>query len=201
MKHTLLTLALTLITSAASAGGFGKNPIPAPLPPPELPAPACNSLSYDFVEAVYQHSFAGEGADGFGLAMNKSINDNLFGFADYNQFSVPDEWYLGGGIGFALPVNQCIDWVSKLGAVYSDTDYAQQWNGTIGTGFRMGLTQWLQMDVFYHGYYSNFEDYSNSGSAALIFREVIAPKVDIIVYGSIGEDDYQSVATGLRYNF
>ncbi len=201
MKHTLLILALTLITSVATAGTFGKNAIPPPLISAEPPAPACNTLSYDFVEAVYQHSFAGDGAHGFGLATNKSITDNVFAFGDYNQFFSPDEWYLGGGIGLALPVNGCIDWVSKLGAVYSDTFYAQQMNGTFGTGFRMGLTNWLQMDVFYHGYYSNFEDYSNSGSAALILREVIAPKVDLIVYGSVGEGDYRAIATGFRYNF
>jgi hypothetical protein len=59
----------------------------------------------------------------------------------------------------------------------------------------------LQFDVFYHGYYSNFEDYSNSGSAALIFREILAPKMDVIVSGSVGEGDYQSIAAGIRYNF
>jgi hypothetical protein len=197
MKNSLLTLAVALIASAANAGTNAKNPVAPAVPP----APACNTLSYDFVEATWQHSFAGDGSDGYGLALNKTIAGNLFGFADFNQFFSPDEWYLGGGLGYAVPLTSCIDWVTKVGVVHSDTQFDQAWNGTVGTGFRVGLAQWLQLDVFYHGYYSDFEDYTSSGSAALIFREIIAPKVDVIVAGSVGEADYQSISAGIRYNF
>jgi hypothetical protein len=197
MKGTLLILAVALITSAANAGSSAKNPVVADAPP----APACNTLSYDFVEAVWQHSFAGDGSNGYGIALNKTIAGNLFGFADFNQLFSPDEYYVGGGLGYAVPLTSCIDWVTKVGAVYSDTQFDQNWNGTVGSGFRIGLAQWLQLDVFYHGYFSDFEDYTNSGSAALIFREIIAPKVDTIVACSIGEGDYQSISAGFRYNF
>ena len=135
------------------------------------------------------------------MAFNKTLVGDLFAFGDYNQFFSPDQWDLGAGVGYALPLTSCIDWVTKVGVLYSDSEFDQTWNGSVGTGFRIGLAQWLQLDVFYHGFYSDFEDYTSSGSAALIFREIIAPKVDVIVSGSVGEDDYQSISAGIRYNF
>jgi hypothetical protein len=202
MKKLLLTaaLALPLVTTLAGPQYTGKQPV-YPLPAPAPPKPACNNISYDFFEAAYVHSFVGDGADGYGLALNKLIAGGLFATADYNQFFNPDEFYIGGGLGYFVPVTSCLHWVNKAGLVYSDTQYDSALNGNIGTGFRIGVTNWLQLDVFYHGYYAEFSTYTSSGSAALVFRELLAPKMDMIVSGSVGEGDYQAMSAGLRYNF
>ncbi|MBL9118134.1 MAG: hypothetical protein JNJ83_24215 [Verrucomicrobiaceae bacterium] len=201
MKNTLLTLALALVVSNANAGVSGdiaKNPV---LPPPVAPAPACNNISYNFFEASWLHSFAGEGADGFGVALNKSIAGNLFATADYNQFFSPDQFDVAGGLGYFVPVTSCVHWVTKASLVYSETDFDDAFSGSAGTGFRIGLSQWLQLDVFYHAFWYDFDELTHSGSAALIFREILAPNVDVIVSGSAGEEDYQAISAGFRYNF
>jgi hypothetical protein len=199
MKTTLIALAVALTVTSANAGtSSAKNP---PQQPPAPPAPACNTISYDFVEANWLHSFSGDGADGFGVAINKTIVGNLFANADYNQYFNPDQFDVAAGLGYHVPLTSCIDWVVKASVVYGETDFDEAWSGSVGTGFRIGLASWLQLDVFYHGFYYDFEDYTSSGSAALIFREIIAPKVDIIIAGSIGEDDYEAISAGIRYNF
>lgn len=204
MKNTLLTLALALAASSAFAGPYGTPPPPPknPVIPAEPPPPACNTISYDFVEAQYLRLFGTNEADGFGAHISKSITGNLFGFGSYNQFwGDTDFLSLDAGLGYHIPMTSCVDLVGKVACVYDESDFDEAFSGTVGLGFRIGLAQWLQLDLFYHGYAYEFEEYSNSGSAALIFREVIAPSVDVIVAGGLGEDDYQQVSAGFRYNF
>jgi hypothetical protein len=133
--------------------------------------------------------------------VNKTIAGNLFAIADYNQFFNPDQFDIAGGLGYFVPLTSCIHWVNKASVVYSDYEGDTAFSGSVGTGFRIGLTNWLQFDVFYHGFWYDFDNYTSSGSAALIFREILAPKVDVIVAGSVGEDDYQGISAGFRYNF
>lgn len=198
MKNTLLTLALGLAVSSVQAGGDPKNPLPPSQPPP----PACNTISYDFIEAEYQHVFGESESDGYGIALSKTLNGNLFGFAAVNQyFGDVDMISTDAGLGYHIPVTNCVDLVVKAACVYEDDNWGSAWSGTAGAGFRVGLAQWLQLDVFYHGFWYDFDEYFNSGSAALIFREVVAPRVDVIVAGSVGEGDYEQITAGFRYNF
>jgi hypothetical protein len=197
MKNTLLALtAVSVLASQAAAGTTGKQPV-ATAP---APAPACNTISYDFIEAGWSRDLSGDGADGFGAAINKSLTDNLFGYADFNHFSSPDENYIGAGVGYHLPVTSCIDWVVKGGVLYSDLESTETWDGVFATGFRMSLNHWLQLDLFYNARWVDFDSVESSGSAALIFREVLAPKTDLFVLGSVGED-YEAIYAGFRYNF
>lgn len=200
MKNTLLTLALGLAVSSIQAG---TEPGPKnPIPPSQPPAPACNTISYDFAELEYHHLFSDYESDGIGAHISKTITGNLFGFGSYNQFFDGTELIsFDAGLGYHFQVTSCVDFVVKAACVYDDDIWEQTWSGLTGAGFRVGLAQWLQLDVFYHGFIYDFEDYISSGSAALIFREVLAPKVDVIVSGAVGEDDYQQVSAGLRYNF
>ncbi len=200
MKHTLLTLAFGLAVTSSFAGTSAapKNPVV----PASPPAPACNTISYDFVEAQYIRLFGENEADGFGAHISKSLTSNLFAFGSYNQFwGDTDFLSLDAGLGYHIPLTSCVDLVGKVACVYDESDFDEAFSGTVGLGFRIGLAQWLQLDLFYHGFAYEFEDYFSSGSAALIFREVIAPKVDIIVAGGVGEEDYQQVSAGFRYNF
>ncbi len=201
MKNTLLALVIGLAASSVQAGTeiSAKNP----LPPATPPAPACNTISYDFVELQYQHLFAdGEDSDGVGAHFSKSIVGSLFGFASYNKFfNDADFWSVDAGLGYHIPLTSCADLVVKGAVVYDEDNFDSAVSGSTGIGVRLGLAQWLQLDVFYHAFFYEFEDMSSSGSAALIFREVVAPKIDIIVAGSVGQDDYQDVSAGFRYNF
>jgi hypothetical protein len=144
------------------------------------------------------HDF--DDSDGFGIALSKTIAGNLFVYADYTQFLDPDEFYAGAGLGYHLPLTSCIDWVGKVGALYSDDLVGQTWGAEVATGLRIGITKWLQLDLFYSGRFVEFDTWESAGSAALIFREVLAPKLDFFVLGSVGED-YESLYTGIRYNF
>jgi hypothetical protein len=193
---------LTAAISLNAGPMWDKTPVLQPTPAAP-PPPLCNTISYDFVQAQYHHLFSEDyPSDGFGIATSKSLTDNLFGFANYNQYFDGTELLsIDAGLGYHVPVTQCIDFVVKAASVYDDSIYGSAFSGSGGLGFRMGLTSWLQVDVFYHGFWYKFEDYSNSGSAAVILREVIAPKLDVVLSGSVGQEDWQTVSAGLRFNF
>ncbi len=203
MKNNILTLALALVVSSANAGtSSSKQPT---MPPPAPPAPACNDLSYNFFEATYVHNF-GENdtdTDGYALTLSSTIVGNLFGFAEFNQgFGDSDFISADAGLGYHVPLTSCIDFVVKAAIVYDDYDNSDSeiWSGLGGVGFRIGLAKWLELDLFYHAFWDDFDKVESSGSLALIFREVIAPKVDIIIDGVVGENS-QGLSAGFRYNF
>lgn len=201
MKNTLLTLALALVVSNANAGTSAKNPVAAPPPP----APACNSISYDFVEGGYGHIFNDDGADADGayLTLSSTIAGNLFGFAEVNQYFSDDGdlFSADAGLGYHVALTSCIDWVIKAAIVYDDPENGSEvWSGIAATGFRVGLAKWLELDAFYHVFWEDFDRDVHGGSVALIFREIIAPKIDLVTAGVFTEDG-QAITAGIRFNF
>ena len=122
------------------------------------------------------------------------------------------------GVGYHVPVASTVDWVIELGAAYGEVDNTitaslgslsasisadgDAWGAVGSTGFRIALAKWLELDLFYTALYSDDteEDLTHAGSASLIFRELLAPKLDIVVSGGITEEA-EAISAGLRYNF
>jgi len=209
MKNITASLVF-LIASAAVAGPMGydsKNPKAPVLPPPApIPEPSCR-ISYDFLEAGYNHVMPDEGSTGQGyyLGFNKSINENFYGWGHGGQtFNTGwDQVDVAGGLGVHVPVGRCFDWVTKVGCLYVNGEGESNWGVVGGTGFRFSVASWLEINTFYH-FSNTFADPTDwrehSGSAALIFKEVLMPRVDTVLAG-VYADSGTGVSLGLRYNF
>ena len=203
----LLALSLLLAASSNLLAGTGeKNPKAPVLPPPPPPAPACG-ISYDYIDAGWNHIFPDEGgdADGYFVGLNKTIHGNLFGFAGGGQtFSGDfDSLDAAAGVGYHVPLFRCFDWVTKVGCLYQNADGYSDWGYTAGTGFRISVTSWLELDTFYH--FSNVyadleEERDHSATASLVFKQLGIPQMDTVVSG-VYTDSGTSVSVGLRYNF
>ncbi len=207
MKTPLFVLLILAASTAIYAGPMGyneKNPKAPVLPPPTPPAPSCE-ISYDFLEAGWNHVIpdAGSAADGYYLYGNKSINDHLYGFLSGGEtFPGVDQYDVAAGLGFHTPVFRCFDWVTKVGCLYESYDGFSDFGYTVGTGFRISLTRWLEVDTFYHfsQVFDGDDELNHSGTASLVFKELVIPKLDTVVSG-VYADDGTSVSVGLRYNF
>lgn len=135
------------------------------------------------------------------------------------------------GVGFHLPVTNRIDWVIEAGGTYGRTEldltarlHSHNYHsdeavkvdgfGVTGlTGFRLSLTSWLELDVFYKYVWSDLDadivdvnvDHiggqdGHMGMAKLIFRDIASSNFDFVLGGTAAQDA-QSVSASVRYNF
>lgn len=80
------------------------------------------------------------------------------------------------------------------------------------TGFRIALAPWLELDLFYQyawtdaeaevlgATFSSTDADLHAGKAALVFRNLGVPNLDLILSGLVAEN-VQTLNAGLRYNF
>lgn len=242
-------LALSALLASATVANAGSPPPPA-MPPVAAPS----SISYDFIEAGYVHSWNDlpydvfDEGDGYQIGLNKSLTDSLYLFAGFGQIFSDDstsiDTFLGDielegdldtlgaqlGLGFHLPLTSTIDWVIEAGGTYARTeldvtarlggttveiDDAAEADGfgfTARTGFRIALTNWLELDLFYRYLWADidgevggfdFDIGSNEGhvgEANLIFRNLGASNLDLVLGYSYAEEA-QAASAGIRYNF
>lgn len=217
MKTTIL---LALVATALPAfAGSGK--APAPVAPP---APEASTISYDFVGAgwtrVSDGLFGLDDTDGYNIGLSKTITGGLFGFASFGQqfgdLSEGDAALdvdftaLSFGAGYHVGIASNVDFVVQVGAGYREgganltipgatlSAQGSEWGVVAATGFRIALTNWLELNLFYTPDYFD-SSYRNAGTANLIFRNIVST-VDLVLSGSIDEET-ESFGAGLRYNF
>ena len=204
MKNTILALTVLATASLANAGTSSGKALATP--PQTPPAPACSTISYDFVEAGYGRIF-GDFADANGAyaTFSSTIAGNLFGFVEANQYwgenNSGDFFSADAGLGYHIPLTSCIDWVVKAALVYDSPEGGDDtFSGIAATGFRFSLGSNLEINTFYNAFWSEFEDVIHGGTLALIVRDVLAPKVDVVIAGIVTEEG-EAATLGLRYNF
>jgi len=136
------TIAIGLILGTLLPAFAGS---PAVTPQPQVsPAPSLSSISYDYVEASYSHAWLNDTPldlfdqqDGYAIGLNKSIGQNMFLLAGFNQYFASESGRINAfgydvdasgdmntlgaalGLGFHLPVTKNIDWVIQAGGTYS----------------------------------------------------------------------------------
>ena len=208
MKPILFTFCFIALVSPCYAGPFGSGKdakAPVIAPPEAPPPPSCN-ISYDYFEGGWTHVMpdAGSAGDGYFVSMNKSINDRFFALLHGGQtfFSNSDFLDVAGGVGFHAPIGDCFDWVVKTAAFYEDSSlFGSNTGWNVGTGFRVSLAKWLELNTFYHAsdYWSG-DGIDHAGTASVILKEILLPRFDTVLSG-VYTDAGTAVSVGMRYNF
>ena len=222
MKTTIL---LALVATALPAlAGSGKAPAQVAPPAPEASTISYDFIGAGWNRTLDGLSVDGLGTtdiDGYDINLSKTITGGLFGFANFGQgfadisgqgVTVDLETLAAAvGVGYHVGVASNVDFVVQAGAAYTEFDASasgfgvtvplgsgDEWGAVGAAGFRIALTNWLELNLFYNAGYFDSE-YSNAGSANLIFRNIVST-VDLVLSGSINED-VESIGAGLRYNF
>jgi hypothetical protein len=225
MIKNALVAALVAVSMPAIAGTSGKAPV---MPPPTAPAPS--SISYDYFEAGWVHTFDAASlivinpftgsvasdtadADGYNLGLSATLAGNLYGFASFGQsfadvsaggISIDIEGLgLAFGLGYHIPLTSTVDFVAQVGAAYSDVDYGFTSIDQWGAVGAVGFRAAVTNWLELNLFYtpSYFEDSDyQNAGTANIIFRNVISNVDIVLSGSINEDT-ESVGAGLRYNF